>query len=263
MGLPTLSGMFLPIPAADGYDMPTFAWTAAAGAHHYSLYVVDAVTGLPVIDQQNILGTTYHTTPAEALTPGHRYAWHVAGYSTNGQAFKKTSDRTFSLDNLPAATPIGPSGVVAPGQGYDLPTFTWNRRRCHDYWLYVVDAATNLPVINRQDLLGTSYTAVAAEALTPGHGYLWYVFDYSTNGQVWNYAPAQAFSLANLPGPALVGPSDVIPASDGYDTPTFHWNAAAGADHYWLYVIDANTGQAVLDQRGVAGTSFTPDTCRG
>ena len=56
------------VPPSDGYDLPTFSWSIVANADHYGLRVVDAATNLPVIDQQNIVGTTYETPIAQALT---------------------------------------------------------------------------------------------------------------------------------------------------------------------------------------------------
>ncbi|GAB4161764.1 MAG: hypothetical protein Tsb009_38970 [Planctomycetaceae bacterium] len=56
-------------------------------------------------------------------------------------------------------------------------------------------------------------------------------------------------------------PTLTAPGSTTNDnTPTFTWNAVAGATSYELLVYNITTGQAVVNQTGITGTSFTPGT---
>jgi hypothetical protein len=248
------------IAASNGYDRPTFSWSAVPNAGYYFLYVVDAVTNAPVINQPHINGLSYQASVSETLTPGRSYLWYAVAFSVNGQAYAfAPAGQTFTLANLPAPTLNGPSGTIAASAGYDTPTFSWNASTAaHHYWLYVVNTTTNKPVIDKQNLNVTSYATTVAEALTPGHSYIWYVLSFSNNGQAFNYVPGQTFSLANLPAPTLNGPSGAIAAAAGYDRPTFSWNAVPGAHHYWLYVVDTTTNKPAIDRQNLTGTSYTP-----
>jgi hypothetical protein len=108
-------------------------------------------------------------------------------------------------------------------------------------------------VLNHPNVAGTSYTVQAHEALTPGHFLGWYVGAVSTDNVVNRYDPAgQSFQLAALAAPVQQGPSGVISST----SPVFAWNAVAGADRYYLYVVDF-TGQVVVNNPNVTTTSYT------
>src|SRR4051812_3496239 len=93
------------------------------------------------------------------------------------------SGQSFSLANLPAPMLIGPSGTIMASAGYDTPTFGWSAVSSADhYWLYVVDLKTGKVAIDRRTLTGVSYTTSLAEALKPGHSYVWYLASVSSNG---------------------------------------------------------------------------------
>ena len=47
-------------------------------------------------------------------------------------------------------------------------------------------------------------------------------------------------------------------AASGYDTPTFSWSSVPSVVNYNLYVQDAVTGQVVIDNTTLTGTSFAP-----
>ena len=140
-----------------------------------------------------------------------------------------------------------------------MPTFTWTAVPGADhYYLYVLDTTTNQVAINRSSIAATSYATPNAEALTPGHSFVWYLFSFSTNGLAYNFATAgETFSLANLGAPILNSPIGAIAPSAGYDMPTFDWTAVPGADHYYLYVLDTTTNQVAINQSSVSGTSYT------
>jgi len=258
---PTLNGPTGVITPSTGYDMPIFSWNASAGAATYRLYVVDNATGLAVIDQANLTGLTYVTPSGQALTPGHSYTWYVLAYSTNGLANNYLPGVTFSLAQMAAPTLNGPTGVITPSTGYDMPTFSWNASvGAATYRLYVVDNATGLAVIDQANLTGLTYVTPTGQALTPGHSYTWYVLAYSTNGLGNAYLPGVTFSLAQMAAPTLNGPTGVLAPVSGYDMPNFSWNAAAGAATYRLYVVDNATGLAVIDQANITALSYATPT---
>ena len=255
---PTLIGPSGTIAASSGYDMPTFSWSASAGAGHYYLFVVDSTTGAVAINDPDVSGTTFIPSTAQALTPGHSYTWYVLAMSTNGEAYNYvTSGQTFTLAALAAPAPDRPTGTIAAAAGYDLPTFSWSSSTgAGHYYLYVVDDTTGMSAINEPNVgTATTFTPAANAALTPGHSYTWYVLAFSTNSQSFAYVNTGAmFTLAGLAAPALEGPSGSIASS----TPTFSWSTVTGADHYYLYVVDDTTGGAVINQPDVNGTSFVP-----
>ena len=249
------------IPLSPGFDTPTFVWTAPSGpaiANHYYLYVLDTTTGKVAYANANVFGTSY--VDSAGLTPGHTFAWYIGAESTNNGAIVWSGPQGFSLPALTGIPTLGaPSGILtATSVGYDAPTFTWSAvPDAAHYYLYVLDLTTKQPVINNANVNGTAY--VATGGLTPGHSFQWYVAAESTNNAVVNFNPNPgSFSLGALLAPTQNGPSGTIAAVAGFDTPTFSWSNIQGAAHYYLYVLDNTTKQAVVNNAGIAAgtTSF-------
>jgi hypothetical protein len=243
------------IGASAGYDMPTFSWSAFAGADHYDLIVVDNNTGMTPITVQSISGTSYATTITQALTPGHSFTAYVYAFSAADQ-LSGFASQSFALAALPAPTGITPAGAVMASAGYDRPTFAWTDDGADHYSLKVVDNTTHTTPIVVANIHGTSYATTAAQALTPGHSYTIDLDAFSTNGAVKVLA-TQTFMLAPLAAPTGIAPSGVVAASAGYDRPTFNWNAVAGADHYTLVVVDNTTGATPIIVRNLSGASYS------
>jgi hypothetical protein len=257
---PTQTGPSGAIAAAEGYDRPTFSWSAVAGADHYSLSVVNTTTGIAVIKIPFITTTSFTPKLTQALTPGRTFQWFVSAISTNGIAKSfNAAGLKFSLAALASPVQNGPSGTLAAATGFDRPTFSWGAvAGAHHYSLRVVDTTTQKVVINEPNLVGTTYATPSSQALTPGHGFKWFVSAISTNGVAKSSNPAGvSFSLAALAKPVQIAPSGLT----GDTTPTFVWNAVAGADHYHLRVVDETTGVVVvINLPNLSGTSFTPVT---
>ena len=257
LAAPTLTGPSGTIPANSGYDVPTFSWNSITAAAHYSVSVQDNTAGQAVVNNPNVSATSY--TPSTPLTPGHSYTWTIGAVSTNGAA-TFTSSQSFMLAALAAPTPAGPSDnvTIAAVTGYDTPTFSWSSvQGAAHYYLKVLDAATSQAVVNNASINGTSFTGVA---LTPGHSYTWTIGATSTNGAATTVSGSTGFTLAALAAPSPLGASGTIPISPGYDTPTFSWGRVVGANHYYLSVMDSTTGQAVVDDPSISGTSYPLST---
>jgi len=61
---------------------PTFQWQAVTGAVRYGLYVRDSTTGVLIIDNENITGTSYiHSLP---LINNHLYKWNMRAFNSSG-----------------------------------------------------------------------------------------------------------------------------------------------------------------------------------
>jgi len=243
------------------FDEPELVWESVPGTDHYDLYMVDATTGAVVVNDMNISNASAFGQSTfdviNPLTPGHSYDWYIGADATATGTPDFDSAQTFSLQALTAPTPSGPTnGATIPaGTNFDRPTFSWSAvAGANHYYLYVVDSTTNQVAINDAEGSGTSIT-VTATSLTPGHSFTWYVGAVSTNGAVMDFDSAQSFNLAALAAPTQNGPSGTIGASPA----SFSWQAVSGAaDHYYLYVADNTTGQAVINDSSVSSTLFTP-----
>ena len=260
------------IAAGPGFDAPTFTWNGVAAAGQYYLYVFDTTTNKPVINNPNVVGTSF--VASTGLTPGHSFQWYIAAESTNNAVVNfNPTPASFSLAPLPTntngsaivPTPAAPNSPtsIAAAPGFDTPTFTWTSvPDAGHYYLYVLDTTTHQPVINNPNIVGTSFAA--STGLTPGHSFQWYIAAESTNNAVVNFNPTPgSFSLAPLIGtPTPLTPNSATPiaAGPGFDTPTFNWNGVANAAHYYLYVLDMTTHQPVINNPNVVGTSFVANT---
>ena len=158
-------------------------------------------------------------------------------------------------------------GTITAAAGYDTPTFSWSSvAGAGSYYLYVADNLTpQQPLIANSSITGTSFTPDLSQALTPGHSYTWYIGAVSTNGIAVAWSAPQSLSLPSLVQPTQIGPSGAIPASTGYEMPTFSWNPVPGASSYYLYVLDTTTNKpAAFDTTTTAlgGASFTPSAAQ-
>jgi hypothetical protein len=238
------------IAPANGFETPTFTWAVVPGATSYSLFVQDRTTGQVDVYQSVGDVTSYTATAAQALTPGHNFVWYVG--ATVNATLSYFGPEPFSValvQESPAA-----NTTIAPTAGYDLPTFTWAPvTGATGYTLYLQDTTTHQVLVNLNVGTATSYKPSPALALTPGHSFVWYI-EAAVNGALSYFGP-QAFSLA-LP---QLSPSanTTIPASAGYDLPTFTWAPVTGAASYSLFVQDKTTGQVDVYQAVGDVTSYT------
>ncbi len=122
------------------------------------------------------------------------------------------------------------------------------------YNLTVTDAATGQPAITQDGLTGTSYSIPSSVSLESG-GYTWEVTAVMADGQPTATAsPAEGFTY--LPIPVPTGPSGISAST----TPSFQWQAIAGASGYDLQVFNAATGALVFDAPQITTASYTPTT---
>lgn len=199
----------------------------------------------------NLTGTSYVTAAAQALTPGHGFTIRVYAFSTNGKA-NCLGTLSFTLAALSAPTGITPSGVVTAATAYDQPTFNWNSVAGADHYnVAVFDNTTGAMPIVVRNVVGTSYTATIAQALTPGHRFTIRVSAFSTNGKAYSTG-VQSFTLAALTAPTLLAPIGAVATPS-----SFTWSAVTGADHYNLYLKDGTTGTTVK-YVNIATNSFSP-----
>ena len=243
------------LAAGPGFDTPTFIWNSVPDTAHYYLYVLDATTNQQASFNTSttaLTGTSFTPSAAQALTPGHSYTWYIGAESNNGAAaIGWSGPQTFTLAPLAQPALKGPS---APTSAAASTTLSWNPvPGANHYYVYVLDNTSNQAVSN-PSVSGASTADVVA--LTAGHNFTWYLGAVSSNGVAISWT-SQTFFLggASLAEPTQLGPSGTIPASTGFDTPTFSWSSAAGAVHYYLYVLDNTTNKPIVNNSSVPGTS--------
>ena len=243
----------------------TLTDTLPAGATFVSFTVFEPATVSVLGEGQTGTITADATTP---LAPGASAVFTlvvqvapgtVPGPITNTAVFGPATYDVNPANNTVASTTvlIGPGGTI----NTDRPIFTWLPvTGAIGYTIYVADQTSpSTPGLLITGLSGTSYQLTTAQALTPGHAYLWYLG--SVKGGSTMYGNPTSFTIAALAAPTAISPvnTTLLPAS-GYDTPTFSWSSVAAANHYWLYVVDATTGSVVVNNNTISGTSFTPGT---
>ena len=239
--------------------MPTFSWNSVPGTTRYALYVLDT-TANTVLINTTVVGNSYVATAG--LTPGDSFSWYIGAVGTNGSGtvFNATP-QNFTLAALAVPVPVNPlSGTVLAATGYDQPTFSWQAVTGANHYSIVVSDTTSGALIAYANVAGTTFTP--ATVMTPGDTFVWYVGAVGANGMGIDYdvAAAPTFTLAPLAAPAPLGPiTGLIPATAGYDQPTFSWTAVTGTTHYALVVVDTTANAATtvpLYNTSITGTSF-------
>ena len=239
-------------------DTPLIAWQTLLGGVSEELAIVDQTTGETLLVVANLTGADYQLTQGQALPRGHSFTWYIGAVSS-GVAISWSGGTHFSIPELAAPTPMGPSGAVTPSIGYDTPTFSWSSvSGAAMYDLYLKDLTTGTVVFDNPNISGSSFTP--SSPLLVGHSYLWYIGSEgaagATGGIAWS--AGTRFTLTALTAPTPAGPTGVVPASAGYDTPTFSWSSIPGAAMYELYLKDTTTGALVFNNTDVSGNTFTP-----
>jgi len=154
-----------------------------------------------------------------------------------------------------------------PGSGAigvpETTTFDWQVSFSVETASYTLQVSTDPGfasfVINQSGLSTTTFTPGAA--LSSGTVYYWQVFAVRSTGVVVAAgAPWTFTTFSPTPAPfTMIAPTN---ASTGISlTPTFSWNASAGATSYTLQVAtDIGFTSTVVDQTGITTTSFTLGT---
>ncbi|MGE0357276.1 MAG: serine protease [Burkholderiales bacterium] len=150
-----------------------------------------------------------------------------------------------------AATLVSPSGTIS-----GTPAYTWNAvAGATQYLVYVSSgAATWHTAAAAGCASGTGTCSVPGTALAPG-SYAWYVLTWNAAGfGPWSAAMNFTVSTGGPPAAAtLVSPSGTIGG-----TPTYTWNAVAGAAYYFVYL---SNGALTLHSAAEAGCPAGTGQC--
>jgi hypothetical protein len=221
------------LAASPGNGKVTLTWNAAAGAASYKVYRGTA-SGAETLAQAGVTSTMFTDT---GLNNGTTDYYRVSAVSPGGES-------PLSLEaSATPQMPAGPSGNI----GTDMPTFVWTSvPTASTYDLWISDLTTGQsPVVSRSHLQGTSLTLTAAQALSPGHHYRWWIRGVTGSGLLAWGLPTD-FTIAALSAPAPAGPTGNI----NTDQPTFNWSAVPLAVRYEVWLSDLTTGTG-----GTVGTS--------
>ncbi len=154
--------------------------------------------------------------------------------------------------NIPAPTPVGPTGSVAAA-----PSFHWSTvAGATAYHLVAYDQATSGKVLDVVVTGATSYTP-GPGIFAPGRAYSWQVASLTGLSSAGQASTPLGFALptAGVPNPTSPSNNSTVSPSE----PTLTWSAVAGASAYAVTIVDAaNPGTAIVQQAIVTGTSFTP-----
>lgn len=252
IGVPRLEA---PIGEVEGTTQ-TFRWSSVAGIAKYDLWVNDVTTGQSqVIRNKNITDTTL--TDSTTLQVGHTYNWAVRATDSAGNSGLWSEIQYFSVaitvGTPTALSPIGTTNTTSP-------TFRWTAvAEASHYDLWVNNLTTGVSgVVRQKDVEGTSFTAAG---LVNGDSYLWTVRAIHATGNAGEFAAHKSFTISTTIGaPTLIGPTGTI----FNQTPTFEWNAVAGAIRYELFVTlqptDSGNPTTALHRTNLTSTSYTPTT---
>src|SRR3989441_621629 len=229
---------------------PTFTWNAGASATQYLLWVGARPGGPrwpspPPSRAGCPSGTgTCSLAPGATLNPGAGQWWVVTSNAAGSGPW--SNGLSFTVPGTPpppAATIVAPSGSLATA----TPTFTWNAvASATAYMLWVDDSSggRSRATYTAAQAGCTSGTGTCSLApglvLNPGAGQWWVVTSNASGSGPWSNG--LTFTVAGTPPPpaaTLVAPSGSIATK----TPTYTWNAVAGATQYLLWVDDSSGGR--------------------
>jgi len=227
-------------------QQPTISWNALPGATRYDIWVDNRTTSASqVIRNANVLTTSY--TPPAPLNFGAYRVW-IRGLDVTGDPGNWSS--ALSINVTPAPVLTGPAAVTVDS----TPTFAWNAvtgANRYDLWVNNLTTGTN-QVIRQTALTTPTFTSGAN---LPKGQYQWWVRAISTSATgpvTGSWSAGQVVTIGGAP--TLLTPG----ASTSNMTPTFTWTAVQGAANYQIWVDRVGGPSAIINQSGIAGTSFTP-----
>ena len=259
--IPTLSGPSGTVNTVT----PSFQWTSVPGATYYGLVLVDSTGGTS--GQQALLagnltsgtaslplfmnGTSY--SPLMPLKNGDTYQWYVQAYDDNGDVSQSSQPLSFTVSAPTLAVPtlVDPSGNATT----TTPTFQWSAvSGATGYTFYLNNSTTGAMAINGLQVVGTSYSGVT---LDNGSTYQWWVTASDAVGDSSPTPQPQSFTVT---ASSLGTPQPIAPGGTVSLTPTFVWVPVAGADGYYLTVVDTTTDTTVGNSIQVLDTDYTMNT---
>ncbi len=160
-----------------------------------------------------------------------------------------TSEVTVENNDLAMPVITAPAGTTSDA----TPTFTWNAvsgATNYELWVYHVNSGTH-KIVYENGITGTSFTPATP---LPGGKYIFWIRAHAT-GMISLWATGEFVIGTTLTAPTLTSPS----GNTTDTTPTFNWDAVAGATTYELsvYSITTNTHH-IIHKPAVSTNTYTP-----
>lgn len=223
---------------------PTITWSASPGADHYVVSIWNRNSGLKAMVIKAVTGTSF--TPATDLGIG-RFSVGVRAISVSGASSVYSTERRFTI-----ASPVIFEGVVKY-QSTANPGLAWvplTGAVKYDLWINNLTTGQE-QVVREINLTGRSWNSLAN---LPMGGYRAWIrgIDAAQTPAAWS----KPVDFYVLPTVQVTGAF----RSTFDTTPTFKWNAVAGATGYDLYLRNLTTGKLVSSPKDIVGTSFSQPT---
>lgn len=242
--------------------VPSFYWSAVTGANVYRLQV-DSEIGF---NQPIYLDTTTRNITFTPSSTGHLF--------TDGEWYWRVRvDDPAPVGNWSPiftftkswATPENKPVLLAPAEGdllpfFDTPAFSWTPvigAARYRFQIAISPGGFDSPLLS-VDTLATSHQPT--NRLTNGL-YYWRIVPMDAVGHLGTPSNIQSFSAAYGTVSTNMVPTLVIPEDESFPTftPTFHWTAVEGAEHYRLeYTSDETCDFSVGTGIETRQTSYTP-----
>ena len=238
--IPVLTG-----PSSVTADQrPTISWNASPGADSYVVLISKQGAGAGSVFLKAVTGSSF--TPTADLGIGI-FSVRVRAVSDAGASSSYSAARS-----LRVTTPVVFANVTR-FQTTANPGLSWTPLPgAVKYDLWINNLTTGQEHVVREiNLTGGSWTSTAS---LPMGGYRAWIRGIDANGVSATWSKWVDFYV--LP---TVSVTEAL--SSTFDTtPTFTWNAVAGATGYDLYLRNFNTGKFVSTPKDIVGTSFTQPT---
>jgi hypothetical protein len=242
LATPTLTG-----PSGETTNTtPTLSWNAISGAADYELWVDDTTTGQKqVIHSTSLTGTSF--TPSSALDVGHYVAW-VRALRSDSKKSDWSGAVQFTVVNLPTPAVTGPASQTADTE----PAITWTAVTGAVSYELCVQTASGQAILDVPNLTATTYTPSSDLAATT---YCVWVRAVRADGKTSFWSAEYDFTIIAPDAPPVQAP--VTRGGGNGGSVACGWHDTTGATKYEVWITDMTTGQKVVDQTGLTGTSFT------
>jgi len=224
---------------------PTLSWNPLPGADHYDVWINNLSTPTGQFVRNTTVTSTSFSTPSDL--PLGEYQALVRGIATDGTAANWSSLTAFSIYVAP---------TVNQGQinTFDrVPSLSWSSLPGADHYdVWINNLTTGVGQVVRDTNVKTNLFSSSA-SWQIGNYRLW-IRGIAANGYTGAWTTGVNFSISGAP-------TITQGLNSTFDrTPTFAWNALAGAAQYEVSVKNLDTNTTTLTQRNINGLQFTPAT---
>jgi hypothetical protein len=252
-----LSGPVIISPSGNNaldYGNVMVRWSEVPGATSYQLLLKDQTTGVTVLNNLPVNGSSY-LIPVATLIERHNYQVLVAGCTSNYTGDWSSpayfSIKAISVLSGPVIHHPLPNAVLDPGNI----AVEWGMvSNAQTYQLSLRDITTDTLTIFSAPLNSTAYLIPAA-VLAEGHQYRVAVAASASGYKdSWSECIFEVKNCPRLPAPTITAPFDGV-TLDRTDLRT-SWNQVTDATAYSLVLWDLTTGIKLLENVMINSTDY-------